>query len=168
MMKTTMLCSALLVALAACGTGDTAADEPQDQLASPTTTTSLAAETPFEQAEADDVDPAPTTRTPIVKADLSREVDMAAADLAGRLGMGSDDIVLFSVETVTWRDGSMGCPVEGRAYTQALVEDGYRIILTANSETHHYHGAGTSAPFYCEDPQEPYRGVGPGTPQPDK
>lgn len=161
--------SALALALAACGTG---ADVPEDDLLEPaasettTTTVDLYDDTPLEPAEVEDTDDTPVVRTPVVKSDLTAQIAMAESDLAGRLGMGEADIALFVAEPVTWRDGSMGCPIQGRAYTQALIEDGYRIILTANGETHHYHGAGDGEPFYCENPQEPYNG-GAGSTSPD-
>ena len=47
----------------------------------------------------------------------------AIDDLRVRLGEGATiDVVLY--EDVVWRDGSLGCPQPGMAYTQAL-EDGY-------------------------------------------
>lgn len=165
-MKTTTALMALMLALAACGSGIDAEGDADTVAAGGTTTTTTVATTEspddgqpgVEPAEVEDVDDTP--RTPIARTDLSREVDMATADLASRLGMGDADIVVFSAESVVWRDGSLGCPVEGRAYTQALVQDGYRIILTANGENHYFHGAGTGDPFLCEDPQEPYTGTG--------
>ena len=172
-MKTTTALVALMLLLAACGSGIDAEGDTEAAAAGEATTTTTVdpgaapeAEQPgLEPAEVEDVQETP--RTPIAKTDLSREVDTATADLAGRLGMGDADIVVFSAESVVWRDGSLGCPVEGRAYTQALVQDGYRIVLTANGESHYYHGAGSGDPFLCENPQEPYRGAGTGSTSPD-
>lgn len=171
-MKTKTVLLALMTVLAACGSGIDAGGDTDSAPADGSTTTITestvspgAEQQPLESAEVEDVQETP--RTPIAKSDLTREVAMATADLAGRLGMGDADIVVFSTENVTWRDGSLGCPIEGRAYTQALVPDGYRIVLTANGETHHYHGAGSGDPFYCADPQEPYRGAGTGSISPE-
>jgi hypothetical protein len=78
--------------------------------------------------------------------------DEAVDDLLVRLGAGATiEVVLY--EDVVWRDGSLGCPQPGMAYTQAL-EDGYRIELTDGDIVYHYHGVTTGAPFLCEDPSE--------------
>jgi hypothetical protein len=58
------------------------------------------------------------------------------------------EIAVERAEFVTWRNGAIGCPEPGMAYTEALVP-GYRIILNAGGEIHHYHGAGGLAPFRC-------------------
>lgn len=65
---------------------------------------------------------------------------------------------MLQIEDVTWPDGSLGCPLPGRSYTQALV-DGYRVVLRYNGVAYRYHGAGGDDPFYCATPQEP---VAPG------
>lgn len=163
-MKLTTALVALTLVLTACASGIEAEGDVVAAGDDTTSTTIVAGGSPAteqpapEPAEVEDVDDTP--RAPITREDLSREVEVATTDLASRLGMGEADIVVFSAESVVWRDGSLGCPVEGRAYTQALVQDGYRIILTANGESHHYHGAGTGDPFLCENPQEPYPGTG--------
>ena len=80
--------------------------------------------------------------------------DAAATDLATRLGIDPADIVQVSQEAVTWRDSSLGCPHPGRVYGQTLVE-GHRIVLRARGREYTYHSGGSTAPFLCEDPQEP-------------
>lgn len=157
----------LAMVVGACGTG---LDQPagENSLDAGVTPTSQPAEVApttegLQPAEVEDVDQQPSDRSAPAR-ELSSQTEAAARDLSGRLGMGDADVTVFSVENVTWRDGSLGCPVEGRAYTQALVPDGYRIVFTANGELHHYHGAGSGAPVYCENPQEPYRDGGGDTP----
>jgi hypothetical protein len=77
----------------------------------------------------------------------------AVDDLRARLGDSATiEIVLY--EDVIWRDGSLGCPQPGMAYTQAL-EDGYRIELTEGEAVYHYHGVAAGAPFLCDNPSEP-------------
>ena len=79
-------------------------------------------------------------------------IEEAVDDL--RLRIADDatiEVVLY--EDVVWRDGSLGCPQPGMAYTQAL-EDGYRIELTDGEIVYHYHGVTTGAPFLCENPSE--------------
>lgn len=85
----------------------------------------------------------------VVSPDLASEVDQAIADLAERLG--DDRIVsVTKAHTVTWPDGSLGCPQPGMMYTQALV-DGYRIELTDGESLYQYHGATGAMPFLCEN-----------------
>lgn len=89
-------------------------------------------------------------------------VKAAKADLAERLGIEQEEIEVVSVEEVTWRDGSIGCPEPGMAYTQALV-NGTRILLEAEGQTYHYHSGRGAAPFLCENPQEPLEGGSSGS-----
>lgn len=77
----------------------------------------------------------------------------ARADLAARLGVEVDSIEVSMVEQVVWRDGSIGCPEPGMAYTQALVE-GLRITLLHDETTYYYHQADDRDPFLCENPAE--------------
>ncbi len=81
-------------------------------------------------------------------------VDFAKRALADHLGIGVDEIELLLIEEVTWRDGSLGCPQPGMAYTQALV-NGSRLILEAEGREWHYHSGGGRDPFLCLTPQEP-------------
>lgn len=87
-----------------------------------------------------------------------REATRAAIDdLAERAGADPGEIEVVTVQDVTWRDGSIGCPEPDAMYTQALV-DGYRIELEAGGDTYHYHGADGEPPFHCPDDrrQEPH------------
>lgn len=77
-------------------------------------------------------------------------VDFARQDLARRLEIPTDEIRLKDAESVTWRDGSLGCPEPGGIYTQALVP-GYRIRLVAGDATYHYHGARDRNPRFCPE-----------------
>lgn len=96
----------------------------------------------------DDDMPSPPATAPDDPADPESG---AKADLAAELGIDQSEIEVVSHESVTWRDGSMGCPEAGGMYTQALV-DGYRIVLAAGGEEYHYHGAAGEPPFRCDNP----------------
>lgn len=89
------------------------------------------------------------------------KVDIAIADLAERIGVDPATIVVQSVDRVTWRDGSIGCPDPDLSYTQALVE-GLRIILEVDGTAYHYHSGRDADPFYCADPAEPLGGAAGG------
>ena len=97
----------------------------------------------------DEPEPAMTERSATLRTDaLGREIEQAHNHLAERLAMNTAGIETSMAEFVTWSDGSLGCPAPDMAYTQALVP-GYRIVLMANGETYHYHGARDREPFYC-------------------
>lgn len=110
---------------------------------------------------------------PVDIATLPREVRRAVvADAAKRLGLAESAIVLTQAESVTWNDGSLGCPEPGRMYTQSLVP-GYRVVAkTADGElAYHTDSRGqvvncassrpTSASKLSE--KSPVRGSTPGT-----
>lgn len=78
----------------------------------------------------------------------------AIVDLATRLGVSPGEVVLVSEETVTWRDGSLGCPKKDMMYTQALV-DGQLIVLKVAETQYRYHSGNGRPPFYCEKPVDP-------------
>ncbi len=87
----------------------------------------------------------------VVVGESQDKVTFAINDLVNREGADPADVVVDSVEEVVWRDGSLGCPLPGMNYTQALI-DGMRIILDANGTKYHYHSGGDKDPFYCENP----------------
>ena len=82
-------------------------------------------------------------------ASLNAAVEAARADAAHRTGVPVHNLVLLSAESVTWSDGSLGCPQPGTMYTQALVP-GYRIRIDAGGQILDYHaGARGGAPRLC-------------------
>ena len=81
-------------------------------------------------------------------ADLQSIVEAARRDAASRSGVAPEAIKVLVAERVTWSDGSLGCPLPGMMYTQALVP-GYRIVLQAGEQTLNYHAMSRGRPFYC-------------------
>jgi hypothetical protein len=71
-------------------------------------------------------------------------------DAASRTGLEPGQIAVASAESVTWSDGSLGCPEPGQMYTQALVP-GYRVVLTADDLTLRYHASAQSFVLCPED-----------------
>jgi hypothetical protein len=69
---------------------------------------------------------------------LQSVVEAVLADAVKQTGLDRDSIEVLSAESVTWPDGSLGCPKPGVMYTQALVP-GYRILLKAGDRTLNYH-----------------------------
>lgn len=150
MARSFAIAAALVLVLAACGdsagvttTASAAGDPPPET--SPPVTEAPPLTTPPDPVETPDTAPKPEPGRPAAE---------ARADLAARLGVAVDEVTVAGVEQVTWRDGSLGCPQPGMAYTQALV-DGVRVVLEAGGQTYHYHAGGNGAAFYCADPQEP-------------
>jgi hypothetical protein len=102
--------------------------------------------------------PSPGTNPSATPAPAGGSDEAAAiADLAGRQGVGPSAITTVSVAEVTWRDGSIGCPQPGVAYTQALVP-GIRVVLELDGQRYEYHAGGSRTIFLCENPEPPLDG----------
>ena len=80
---------------------------------------------------------------------LDSFVTQAKDDLAKRLAIAPEQIELLEASSVTWPDGSLGCPQPGMLYTQVQV-DGILIRLRVDQKTYEYHGGGRRPPFLCE------------------
>lgn len=65
-------------------------------------------------------------------------IDKARKDLASRLGISLDNIVLVRSEAVEWPDASLGCPEPGQEYAQ-VITPGYRIVLAVEETYYEYH-----------------------------
>jgi len=84
---------------------------------------------------------------------LDAVVHAASADAERRAGAQA---AVRTIDSVTWRDGSLGCPQPGRLYTQALVP-GWRIRIDAGGQFHQYHANRRGTWVWCppgiaEDP----------------
>ena len=64
------------------------------------------------------------------------------AEIARVAGVPVTEVTIISAESVTFPDGSLGCPLPGMVYTQAMV-DGWKIVATAGGTTYDYRGSGT-------------------------
>jgi hypothetical protein len=73
----------------------------------------------------------------------------AREDLAARLGIAADAVVVVEASAVTWGDSSMGCPEPGMRYLTQLV-DGALVVLEAEGRRFQYHGGDPL--FLCEHP----------------
>lgn len=82
---------------------------------------------------------------------LQNLIETAKTDLARRLAVSVNDIVLLEAAGVVWPDASLGCPQEGMEYAQVLTP-GYLIRLQFGDLHYEYHtGRGTTV-IYCENP----------------
>ncbi len=130
-MRTATLLIVLAIALTACGADPTAGVE--------TTTTRPTASTTTEIG---------TTTMPTTEPEQLPIVAPARVDLADRLGVEPEDLEVVTAETVTWPDGSLGCPEPGMSYTQALV-DGSKVVLQHEDRVYVYHAGSDDQPFLC-------------------
>jgi hypothetical protein len=79
---------------------------------------------------------------------IDRIVQAARADAAQRSGLVASQLPLVAAESVTWSDGSLGCPRKGMLYTQALVP-GYRVKLKVGDEVWDYHAGERGGLVLC-------------------
>ena len=89
--------------------------------------------------------PSPAAPVPVGVAAAIRQ---ALAHASQRTGVPADKLEIVSAESVTWPDGSLGCPQPGMAYTQALVP-GFRVRVRAGGELLDYHSGRSGAPTLC-------------------
>ncbi len=82
---------------------------------------------------------------------MQKYVEQALADLAERLDVEAEEIVVLEAKAVVWPDGGLGCPEPGMAYTQVQVE-GSLIRLRVGKREYQYHSGGGRPPFLCERP----------------
>lgn len=75
-------------------------------------------------------------------------LEAVTMNLSEQMGVPAESITIVSVEPVTWPNGGLGCPQEGMAYAEVLVE-GSRIILEADGQIYTYHTAGTTEFVLC-------------------
>lgn len=115
------------------------------------------------QAGTGSTDAVPTTRAGAVTSmgpedavdyeeGLQPLVEMAIAELSGRLETDPNSIRVVSAELVMWPNQALGCPREGMQYPDVPV-DGSRIVLEADGVRYSYHtGGNVYQPFLCENP----------------
>jgi hypothetical protein len=85
-------------------------------------------------------------------------IDTAMNDLAQRLAVAVDEIILVQAASVIWPDGSLGCPQEGMQYAQVLTP-GYLIRLQSEGLVFEYHASKGTTVIYCENPSPPVEGT---------
>lgn len=87
----------------------------------------------------------------------AHDVTRRARDLVAEVeGVAVERATVVSVDKVTWRDGALGCPQPGYAYTQALVP-GYRVVVEVDGRHVHVHADDrrNGALFICDKPVAP-------------
>ena len=79
---------------------------------------------------------------------LESVTEAALVDAEKLTGVRRNLLEVLSAESVTWSDGSLGCPMPGMMYTQALVP-GYRVRIQAGGKELDYHAGRFGAPVLC-------------------
>jgi len=73
-------------------------------------------------------------------------------DLGKRLGIEDPQVPqLVRAQSVTWSDGSLGCPRPGQMYTQALVP-GYWVVLEHEDREYDYRASERGYFILCDSP----------------
>ena len=83
-----------------------------------------------------------------VNATLQSVTEAVLADASERTGFEVAKLEVVESVTVTWPDGSLGCPEPGMNYTMALVP-GYRIRIRADQQVLNYHASARGYWVFC-------------------
>lgn len=96
-------------------------------------------------------EPLPSAGAPSGVPTTVSDVRLAAirADLTKR-GVASDQVRVVSAQSVTFNDGSLGCPAPGQQYTQAQVE-GVRVVVEAAGTQYDYRFGTSDTPHLCQN-----------------
>lgn len=163
-----VLALALVLGLGACGTSNDNTSTPSGDASPSASATTPTGTPPPETAPPTDDDPTTEEPTVIKPTDGSAlptgpvptdilaqdEVKAAIADLAKRESVEPDQVTVAGYFSVTWRDGSIGCPKPGMMYTQALVP-GHLMVLEVDDALYSYHAGNKGTFNYCANPTLP-------------
>lgn len=134
---TLLLCGALLQGCVSAGAGDEPVDEKARRAEA---RSSMAKPLPERVAE-----PAP----PVTGEAPAELVARIREDVIRRSGADPSTVKLIRDESVTWSDGSLGCPRPGEAYTQATVA-GFWIVFDVAGRQFDYRSDGRGSFRLCE------------------
>ena len=87
--------------------------------------------------------------TAAVEAGLEGLIEAAISDLASRLSIEREAIVVLEATPVVWPDTSLGCPVPGMRYLQ-VPKDGALIRLGVEDKAYAYHSGGSRGLILCD------------------
>jgi hypothetical protein len=142
---------ATLLLLVTCATGcggqPTSIVPPDQPTAVPTQSDESVEETPVPTHQPQEEEaimtpkPSPEATEVTPPAHAEHVVLLAQEDLAQRLDMSPEDILMVSVQAVDWPDASLGCPEPGMMYAQ-VITPGFRVVLEAEGQQYHYHSGG--------------------------
>ena len=111
----------------------------------PTPTGDLSTSLPSETNEGVDM-PDPTVNP---DPNAQRMIQLAKESLARKFKINEDQIFLFSVESMTWPDASLGCPQAGTIYAQ-VITPGFQILFEAIGQSYSYHTDNIDRVILCQ------------------
>jgi hypothetical protein len=79
--------------------------------------------------------------------------ETAIGMLAAHLSVTPNQITVVKAESVTWSDGSLGCPEPDTSYTQMLVE-GTQVVVQYQDRLYDYHAGPDGVPFLCKSTEK--------------
>lgn len=94
--------------------------------------------------------PAPGRPGNTTNAQQTRFLEALTRELSEQTDVPVDEIQLISADEVLWSNTSLGCPAEGVAYAEVIVE-GMLITLEAAGQTFEYHTDGAQQYVLCRD-----------------
>lgn len=95
------------------------------------------------------VEPIPSPMTEINPGNTPQELILQAkGQLAKKLSIDVEAIILFNVNAIEWSDASLGCPQAGMTYAQ-VITPGYQILLEANGQVFTFHTDETNQVILC-------------------
>ncbi|MFT3860382.1 hypothetical protein [Micropruina sp.] len=96
-------------------------------------------------------EPLPSVSAPSgVPTALSEARLSAIRDDLSKRGKASDPLRVISAHSVTFSDGSLGCPQPGQQYPQAQV-NGMRVLVEVAGTRYDYRFGRTDSPRLCEN-----------------
>jgi len=94
--------------------------------------------------------PAPGRPDANLSPGMTRLLEAVVADLSAQLSIPADDIRLVSAVPMVWSNGALGCPAEGMAYIEVIIE-GMIFTLDADGDTYTYHTDSGQNYVLCRD-----------------
>jgi len=79
---------------------------------------------------------------------LKKIADLAISDLAARLTLDTQSIVMISADTMNWPNSALGCPQPDKVYAQGRVP-GFQIKLSAAGKKYVYNTDRTGTLVQC-------------------
>ncbi|MGI6377371.1 MAG: hypothetical protein ACOX3S_15470 [Anaerolineae bacterium] len=113
-----------------------------------------------QQVAAQGAPDAVTATAPTIEPGLEGVVAAAIDDLAQRLAVSPEQIVVLEALAVVWPDASLGCPQPDMLYKQVPM-DGALVRLEVAGKVYAYHSGAGRAPFLCEESVRPHKDTPP-------
>ncbi len=94
--------------------------------------------------------PAPGRPDATLSPGMTRLLAAIVGDLRARLDISAGNVRLVSAEPMVWSNGALGCPAEGMAYIEVIIE-GLLFTLEVDGDTYTYHTDSGQHYVLCQD-----------------